>query len=112
MLLAVLSIVIGSLLGFLGSRYLFVGSWLSLIPWGIIGLAIGVFSNKRSSILNGALYGFALAFVFTLAGYAGAAPILSRIPFFGVLGIVGAICGGILGILGYLLKTIIHKPAK
>ncbi len=56
------SIVVGSVLGVLGSRYLFVGSWLSLIPWGsgvVCGLVLGLVGlvvkdrvlkvNKRSA---------------------------------------------------------------
>lgn len=35
------AILAGALLGVLGARYLFVGSWLSLIPWGIAELALG-----------------------------------------------------------------------
>lgn len=106
------AIGIGSLLGVIGSRYLFVGSWLSLIPWGIIGLALGAWNSRRGSMLNGAVYGFCLAFVFMLAGYAGAAPWFTRIPFFAVLGLVGAVCGFVLGILGYWLKLGFNKPRK
>jgi hypothetical protein len=102
---AVVSVIAGSLLGILGARYLFVGSALSLIPWAIAGLAIGAWSNKRESMINGAIYGFALSFAFMVAGYAGTASLLSRLPFFALLGLFGALCGFILGILGFLLKA-------
>ena len=46
----VVSIIIGALLGVIGARYLFVGSWLSLIPWGIAGLLIGYWSQKAGMV--------------------------------------------------------------
>jgi hypothetical protein len=104
MLKTVVSIIAGTLLGIIGARYLFVGSWLSLIPWGIIGLAIGYWGDRGASMKNGAAYGFVIAFVFMIAGYAGTAPLLSRLPFFALLGLFGALCGFVLGILGFLLK--------
>jgi len=82
----IVSILAGSLLGFIGSRVLFVGSWLSLIPWGIVGLAIGYWSQKRDAMITGSCYGFALAFLFMIAGYAGSASLVSRLPFFAILG--------------------------
>ena len=103
------SIVVGSLLGIIGSRFLFVGSALSLIPWAIAGLAIGAWCNKRESMIYGAVYGFALTFVFMIAGYTGIASLLSRLPFFALLGLFGASCGFVLCILGYLLKVGIYK---
>ncbi len=104
-----ISIAIGALLGIIGSRYLFVGSWLSLIPWAIAGLAIGYWGNLRESLVNGGAYGFALAFVFMIAGYTGSASLVSRLPFFALLGVFGGLCGLVLGWLGYLLKKFVHR---
>ena len=56
-------VIVGSLLGIIGARYLFVGSALILVPWTIAGLAIGSWSGRRASMVNGAFYGFALSFV-------------------------------------------------
>lgn len=101
------SIVSGVILGIIGSRYLFVGSWLSLIPWGIVGLLIGSFCvSKKEAIINGAVYGFVLSFVFMWAGYAGSAPVVTRIPFFSILGIFGSVCGLILALIGNALRKI------
>jgi hypothetical protein len=102
------SVLAGILLGYVGSRILFVGSWLSLIPWGIAGLAIGYWSQKREAIINGSCYGFALAFVFMIAGYEGSASLISRLPFFAMLGIFGGICGLILGLLGSSIHTMVN----
>jgi hypothetical protein len=104
----IVSIVAGSLLGFVGSRVLFVGSWLSLVPWGIVGLAIGLWSKKREAMLDGCCYGFALAFVFMIAGYAGSAALVSRLPFFAILGIFGGICGLILGLSGSIIQGFVN----
>lgn len=96
---------IGLILGFVGARYLFVGSWLVLIPWTVAGLAIGFWCTKNESIVNGVVYGFVLSFVFLLAQYSGKASLISRVPFFAVLGVFGGVCGLVLGLLGSSVKT-------
>jgi len=106
------SILLGSILGIIGSRFLFVGSWLSLIPWSIAGLLLGYWSQKREWLINGACYGFALCFVFMIAGYSGSAPLVSRLPFFAILGVFGGLCGLVLAWLGLNLKKIVAKPTK
>lgn len=108
--------VIGGALGFIGSRILFVGSALSLLPWTVVGLAIG-FAGFASTEMKknaeaaglGAVYGFSLAFVFMIAGYNGTASLISRLPFFAVLGIVGAICGAVLGLIGAGLRQLVKR---
>ncbi len=106
------SIVAAAILGIIGSRYLFVGSWLSLVPWAIAGLALGYWSQGREWIPNGAAYGFALAFVFMIAGYSGSASLLSRLPFFALLGIVGAMCGLGLGLASTAVKAFVRRSNK
>jgi hypothetical protein len=108
----IVSILAGSLLGFIGSRVLFVGSWFSLIPWGIVGLAIGYWSQKREAMVNGSCYGFALAFVFMIAGYTGSASLVSRLPFFAILGIFGGFCGLILGLAGSVIHSLVNPHNK
>jgi hypothetical protein len=113
MIKALVSILIGSVMGFLGSRYLFVGSALSLVPWGIMGLVLGAWNSRRGAAMaNGALYGFSLAFVFMIAGYTGTEPLFSRLPFFALLGAFGAISGLVLEIGGYGLKVSLRKVRK
>jgi hypothetical protein len=108
----VTAIVAGVLLGIIGARYLFVGSWLSLIPWGIAGLALGGWCERREALINGAIYGFVLAFTFMIAGYAGSAPVISRLPFFAILGVIGAVFGFALGWIGNFLFGMINKGQK
>jgi hypothetical protein len=108
----VVSIGAGSILGYIGSRVLFVGSWLSLIPWAIVGLAIGYWSQKREAIINGGCYGFALAFVFMIAGYTGSASLISRLLFFAILGIFGGLYGLILGMFGSAIHGLVNNRKK
>ena len=97
--------LVGGLLGVLGARYLFVGSWLSLIPWSIAGIAVGYWSGSGRWPLAGGLYGFALLFVFMFASYSGAPSSLSRLPFFVIVGLAGAMYGVVLGRIAVLLRT-------
>lgn len=99
--------LVGAVLGGIVSKYLFVGSYLNLVLWGIVGIAIGGGSESRKAAMrDGGVYGFVLSFVFMLVGYQGKAPVLSRIPFFTALGLVGMICGVTLGLIG---KMILQK---
>jgi hypothetical protein len=105
--------LVGIVLGITGSRYLFVGSALSLIPWGIAGLLFGLWCpNYREAIAIGALYGFVLAFSFMVSGYQGSAPVLTRLPFFAILGLVGAVCGVGLGVIGCFIFRKIKNDVK
>ncbi|SRR5258708_39135816 len=109
----ILSIIIGIVLGVIGARFLFVGSSMSLIPWGLIGVILGWWSkNAQEALINGIFYGFFLAFSFMAAVYQGNVPIVTRIPFFATLGLVGAVCGLILSLLGNWIKRIrLNKSA-
>ena len=96
-----LSAGLGALLGLVGAQVLFVDSGLSLVPWTVAGLLLGLMGRTRVEAAQvGAAYGFCLAFVFMLAGYSGDASLLSRVPFFVLLGLFGAVCGLILAVLG------------
>ena len=102
--------IVGIILGFAGSRFLFVGSFLSLVPWTIVGLLLGLWSaNTKDALLNGGVYGFLLSFVFLLAGYTGSESVLTRLPFFIGLGIFGAICGLVLALLGMVGRRLVKR---
>lgn len=103
------AILVGVLLGILGARFLFVGSGLSLIPWTVIGLALGAWCARLEALGVGAAYGFALAFVFMVSGYSGSASLVSRVPAFVALGVVGAVCGLLLAFLGSLLAKVLRS---
>ena len=108
----IVAVLVGSALGVIGSRVLFVGSWLSLVPWTIAGLLLGAWSTKRQWAWVGALFGFSVSFVFTASGYAGAASLLSRVPFFAALGAFGAVCGLVLGFLGFVMRRLIRPASR
>lgn len=98
------SAVIGIILGFVAAKMQFL-QWATLLPWGIVGLVIGTFGKtKKESAILGAVYGFFLGFAFMFGVYQGSAPIVTRIPFFTIIGLVSALCGSILSLLGSLFK--------
>jgi hypothetical protein len=98
--------LVGAALGVIGARYVLVGSGWSLLPWGLAALLVGVLAgSRRLAALDGAVFGFALAFVFMAAGYDGAASLASRLPFFALLGLVGAGCAALLAVVGRLLAS-------
>jgi hypothetical protein len=107
----VVAIAAGAVLGVVGSRVLFVGSWLSLIPWTIAGLALGAWCGRWESVRVGAVFGFSVSFVFMVSGYSGSAPLLGRLPAFAVLGVFGAVCGIVLGLLGSLIGSGLKRTA-
>lgn len=90
---------LGAVLGAVGARLLWVGSGWSLLPWALAGIAIG-WTSRGHAWQDGATFGFALAFTFMMLGYAGDESLLTRVPAFLVLGLVGACCGAILALLG------------
>ena len=102
---SVVAVLVGVLLGVVGARYLFVGSALSLVPWAVAALALGTWCTPRQALGVGALYGFALAFSFMVAGYTGSSSIIGRLPAFALLGLVGAVSGLVLAWSAAWVKT-------
>src|SRR5258706_10956689 len=88
----IIAAILGVILGATGPYYASIG-WYSIIPWGLVGLAIGVWGGKRESLYARALYGFCLNFSFIIAGYTGTPSLLSRMPFFILIGLFRAVCG-------------------
>jgi len=100
---------LGVFLGFVGARVIFVGSWLSLIPWALACMLNGLTANTwRATLLSGAVFGFALVFAFLLFGYQGKAPIAREFLPFGILSIIGGACGVAGSTVGHLIRT--HIP--
>lgn len=103
------AVIVGAALGFAGARLLFVGSALSLVPWGAAGLLLGLWSSsRRAALVNGAVYGFVLCMVFLLAGYSGAQPIFTPLPLFIALSLFGAVCGLILALAGQFARRFVR----
>ncbi len=108
----IISTISGIVLGYVAAKMLFL-QYATLFPWSLAGLLIGYFSNtKIESLKNGAIYGFLLGSTFMAVIYEGSAPIISRIPFFIVLGFVSAACGTLLSIFAFLTKQRIARYSK
>lgn len=98
--------LLGAVLGLLGAKYVLVGSGWSLLPWGLVALAIGALArSRRQAAVDAATYGFALSFVFMVAGYSGTAPLAGRLWFFVLLGLFGALCAALLALVGRQVRS-------
>lgn len=106
--LLIVSIIAGLLWGIASSRLIFIGSWVSLLPWGLTAIILGAASlDKKRAMLNGAAYGFVLPLAFMFSGYSGPAEIgklLSLFLFSIILGLLGALASGWAALIGNLLK--------
>jgi len=90
------------------ATFYLVSGWYSVFPWAVAVLVIGYAStNRRDSIINGAIFGYILFLVYILLGYQGKTDTGSIIKFiaFNVLfSLVGAIAGIIGAFMGNWLK--------
>lgn len=112
-LLLAIIVVLAGLLGLLGARYVFVGSALSLIPWGLAVIAVGYFAlTWRDALLGGFVFGFTLAFGFMLFGYQGTARVVQVLIPFSLIGLVGAVCGAIGVTVGHSIRVRTHAPSR
>jgi hypothetical protein len=108
--LAIVAAGVGGILGLLCSTVVLVNSGLSLVPWALAGLAVGAVSgSRRDALVRGGVYGFALAYVFMIAGYDGAEPLRTRLLPFLALGVVGSVCGAVLAVIGFAVRRAIRR---
>jgi hypothetical protein len=108
---SVAAFIVGVVIGATGPQYVFLGAY-SLIPWGLVAVAFGLWGNKREALKSGMVYGFSLSFAFLVAGYNGTPSLVSRFPFFVILSLFGAVCGLALSALGNYLKLRFTPPPK
>ena len=93
--------ILGLVLGFAGSKLLFL-QWATLVPWGLGALSVGALCRtRREALPAGAVYGFVLGLAFMIAGYGGSDPIVGKLPFFAVIGLVSAAAGALAAFVGY-----------
>lgn len=105
MRLVIAGVVVGLLLGGV-CGFLKTGAVLTLAPWAAAGLLIGYAAGSiRPALAPGALFGFAASLVYLLLGYNGTHPVLSVVPFFVLLSLFGAICGGSLSAGGAFARA-------
>src|SRR2546430_17222830 len=93
------AVALGLILGWAAAHALFL-HWWTLVPWGVAALALGYRANRAGAVTAGAVYGFVLCFVFTLATYGGKAPALPRVTVFTRPGPARALCGPLLSLPG------------
>jgi hypothetical protein len=104
------AIFLGAVLGGLLAKFIFDGSAWNLILWAVTGIGIGIFArSKKEAGVSGALYGFVLSFLFMVRGYQGTAPLVTRFAPFAVLGLFGAVCGTVLGLIGSVTMRLFIK---
>jgi hypothetical protein len=108
---SVVAFIVGVVIGAAGPQYVFLGTY-SLIPWGLVAVALGFWGNRREALKGGAVYGFSLSFAFLITGYNGNPSLVSRFPFFVILALFGAVCGLALSALGYYLKLRFTPPPR
>ena len=100
-------LLLGIIIGMLS--YYFLNGWFNIIPWSVVTLAIGyTTSQRKDTIIFGALFGYSLFFTYILVGYRG-----SMDPM-GVLKIVGftfvfSFAGSLAGIVGALIGKFIRQ---
>jgi hypothetical protein len=101
-----LALAAGVLLGWLGAAPLRALSWGNLVLWGVVNVGLGLIAgSKGEKVVRLGLYGFTLGFAFMCFGYNGAASLLSRTPFFAVVGIFSALCAVLVGGLVHLVVS-------
>ena len=88
--------------------YYFMYGWYDVLPWAVVALIIGYTSkNRRSSIVNGAIFGYFLFLVYIFAGYKGKTDTGSMVKFilFDMLfSLVGAVACSIGAFIANWLK--------
>jgi hypothetical protein len=78
----------------------------TLTPWAVAAIAIGTISKaRREALIDGAAYGFALGFSFTAFGYNGVDPLIAKVPFFAILGVVSAAFGAALSVAAHWFRA-------
>jgi hypothetical protein len=106
-----LSVLVAALVG-VAAGYIG-GPVYILIPWAIIGLALGALSAARgAALLLGGIFGFAASYTFVIHGYAGIQPLVTLLAPFVIFGLIGAVCGLILGIVGYAARQLVRGRSR
>ena len=103
-----ISAVVGIAWGLLSQTSLLAGQWANLVLWGMVGLALGLFTaGRRLIVWTGIVFGVCLTVSFLLFGFQGSP---DKLPGFLVLtlalSVVGAICGVATVFIGSRLRRL------
>ena len=86
------------------------GSWLNLIVWAVVGLALGALSRRWSTaIWVDAVVGFALVFGYSVMGYQASAPLLNALAPFAMIALVGAVGMAGAGAAGFAVRRLVSR---
>lgn len=106
-----LLIIFSILLGFLCIKVRLHG-WLNILPWSISALIIGYVSkNSKSSLINGAVFGYFLFVSYIFFGYKGNTG-LGEYSRFLVFDLLFSLIGALSGLTGSYIGYLIHKKLK
>jgi len=106
-------VVVAAIMSYLSSRYIFVGSAMSLLPWGVIAVAWGVSStDKHIALRRGAVYGFFQSFIFLWIDKRGALSVgqfLALCAIITALGLLAAGAAWVAALLGWKIKGLVTR---
>lgn len=87
--------LVALVMSYISSRYLFVGSALNLIPWGILALCFGLIArNTREARGYGAVYGFCQSFMFLWIDKSGKLSLPQFCMLFVIISALSALAAG------------------
>ncbi|HSX31232.1 MAG TPA: hypothetical protein VLE99_04915 [Candidatus Saccharimonadales bacterium] len=88
-------VTVALLMACISSWYLFKGSALSLVPWGLLALVWGVAAkDSREARKRGAVYGFSLGFSFLWVDKAGHTSVAQSLVLMVIISGLGLLAGG------------------
>lgn len=93
--------------------FYFMYGWYDVFPWALAALIIGYTSkDRRSSIINGGIFGYFLFLAYIFAGYKGNTDAVSMLKFIAfnlVFSLVGSIACAVGAFVGNWIKRKIVK---
>jgi hypothetical protein len=111
--LYLLPVLVALIMSVISSYFLFVGSGLNLIPWGLLALSFGLIGHsKQEAGWLGAIYGFGQAFIFLWIDKKGSLTLGKFLILFVVisaLGILAALCAALAARLSFAAKRNFQK---
>jgi hypothetical protein len=107
---ALLVIGVAIVMAFISAKFLFNGSVLNVVPWGILAFATSLLaSNRREAWMLGGIFGFVVSYAFLWFDNSGTktiSTILILIPLIILPALFGALCGFLTAWLGWMLRKL------
>src|SRR5215469_16765925 len=97
-------------MAFISAKFLFNGSMVNIVPWGILAFATSFLaSRRREAWLFGAIFGFVVSYAFLWFDNTGTktlSSVLILIPLIILPSLFGALCGFLLAGLGWIVQRL------